>query len=157
MLSAASMSATIASIPASEFSISRARLPATGRKPLIEVPTRKSWAKRGGISGSGSGAAPAPTSPGGGSCFLGAAQPRVAAAADVGLAEERVGEHADHRGHRDHRDPGHPRGRLAVRPEQRPQDEGDLQHDVEDEDQTARKRQRDHVTSATGTRILTRL
>ena len=62
------MSATSASIAASESASSSARLPPTAAKPLIDWPTRNSWAKRGGMSGSGSGAAPTPTSSGGGSC-----------------------------------------------------------------------------------------
>ena len=54
-----------------------------------------------------------------------------AAAADVGLAEEDVGEHADDRRDDDDDDPGEARGGLAVRAQQRAADEEDLQRDVE--------------------------
>ena len=55
------------SIAAFESARSSAELPPTAGKALIELPTRKSWAKRGGMKRSGSGAPPVPTSAFGGS------------------------------------------------------------------------------------------
>jgi hypothetical protein len=43
------MSATRASMAAFESARSSAELPPTAGKALIELPTRKSWAKRGGM------------------------------------------------------------------------------------------------------------
>jgi hypothetical protein len=60
-----------------------------------------------------------------------------AAAADVGLAEEHVGEHADDRGHDDDHHPSEAGGRLAVRAQQRAADEEHLERHVDGDEQPA--------------------
>ena len=69
----------------------------------------------------------------------GALEAGDAAAADVGLAEEHVGEHADDGRDDDDDHPGEARRRLAVRAEERAADEEDLQRHVDGEQEPARE------------------
>ena len=57
--------------------------------------------------------------------------PRDAAPANVHLAEQDVGHDADHRHGDDHHDPGDARCRLAMRPQQHPHTERELDQDVQ--------------------------